>query len=217
MIIKCHMLMHLPMQWNRKVNCWVTERKHKHAKRFANEVTNTAVDWDKSVLREVTSAHISRLSGLPADEYTGGVRLVASRPPSPALRRTLIDALGDFPDGAFATSLVAHVDQHGERASVSDVVLLQQRDAAGAAAPSMTIGQVLWHVSVSDAGHLHVLTCVREWSIDEEQTRCFKCRRSENTIVVPTQWVIAATVWAGKEDGILTVLKPLHALANDGI
>ena len=62
MTIKFHEMMHFPAflrTWSYIPNCFVLERKHKHAKRFANEVRNTALLWEAVVARDITARHLA--------------------------------------------------------------------------------------------------------------------------------------------------------------
>eukprot|EP00971_Amphidinium_carterae_P268194 5320955-Amphidinium_carterae.1 len=63
-IPKLHYLMHLPVflnRWGCLPNCFVLERKHKQPKRYAQVVSNTAKAYESTVLREVTSRHMTVL------------------------------------------------------------------------------------------------------------------------------------------------------------
>eukprot|EP00971_Amphidinium_carterae_P239319 4751070-Amphidinium_carterae.1 len=63
-IPKYHYLMHLPVflhRWGCLPNCFVLERKHKEPKRYAQAVSNTSKAYESTVLREVTSRHVTVL------------------------------------------------------------------------------------------------------------------------------------------------------------
>ena len=84
-IPKFHKLMHQGRQYRRHkklISCWVLERKHKVAKRFSQDVTNTSIDWERSVLAECTNAHLDALAA--PDALRVDSHLVAKRPPSRA-------------------------------------------------------------------------------------------------------------------------------------
>ena len=61
---KFHMLFHVGFD-GQILNCIVHERKHKAVKKYCNIHFNTSVDWDRSVLREITCDHIGRLKHAP--------------------------------------------------------------------------------------------------------------------------------------------------------
>ena len=45
-------------------NCFTLERKHKVAKIYGNEMSNTSVQWDASVMREVATFHLVYADGV---------------------------------------------------------------------------------------------------------------------------------------------------------
>ena len=49
-------------KWRHVPNCFVLERKHKQAKKFANEVRNTSGAWEGGISREVTSRRLAVLA-----------------------------------------------------------------------------------------------------------------------------------------------------------
>ncbi len=138
-MVKFHMILHLPIQFDRVLSCWVHERKHKGVKKYANELRNTSWAWDTSVLRDVTSEHLAKLKGMPANHFCGEPRLDHPSRPS---RRVLALLQQVFSGDAltFLTAPAAVIGEYREKVSVTDVALLRSGE----------IAKVLWHVSVQD-------------------------------------------------------------------
>ena len=216
MVIKFHYILHIPLQFDALINCWVHERKHKHVKKFANEISNTSSDWDRSVLREISLARLWRLESMPHDQFCAGVNLKFPKSPSKRLQDAFKATLKLPADTVFSTSEVVQVDNYGEHIHVGDVALYR-KIADGAAAPGISVGKIEWHASFTHADELSVVSCLEEFDICEDKSRCLKCRATGRHVVEPSHALIAAAIWAGEDGGVLTVLKPLHALQYDSI
>ena len=87
MTIKYHYILHMPLQLDRKITCWVHERKHKTVKKFANNTGNTSSDWDKGILCDVTCAHMATLQDVHSSEPTDEPKLVEPTAPTKSLRQ----------------------------------------------------------------------------------------------------------------------------------
>ena len=102
--MKFHMLMHLPSWTNNHVTCWALERHHKVVKRFLNNLPNTSLHYDTTILRDSTCFHLGVLKSLKADDFFQ-VGLLQGAPPSPqmegawakSLARELASKLQDKP------------------------------------------------------------------------------------------------------------------------
>ena len=209
MTIKFHYILHMPLQFDRLINCWVHERKHKHIKRYGDVHANTSGDWDKGVLRDVTCDHISRLQSLPIADFSGDAHLVEPLAPSKRMLQAFRAAFGEHrPADEFMTSKAARVNKYREMVVVNDVVMW---NTAGG---SVDIGKVLWHASVAS----EVVTCVEKYAIQSEEQRCLKCTSSfGESALVTTRSILCALTYAGAEDETMTMLKPLHCFRSDTI
>ena len=67
--MKFHMLMHSPSWTNNHVTCWALERHHKVVKRFLNNLPNTSLHYDTTILRDSTCFHLGLLQSLNADDF----------------------------------------------------------------------------------------------------------------------------------------------------
>ena len=168
------------------------ERKHKGIKRFANEVRNTSVDWDRSVLREATAHHMGLLqqkSGTDLSEVAG---LVEGRKAGRRVGPSLEDAFGISRD-YMTTSRRARVNEW-ETVSVGDVVL------AGATDPP-TLGELQLHAAVELDGETEPpFSFLRRFSV-QESPRSWKCKLSEVCTVVETSDIVCALIWGGNPPG----------------
>ena len=199
---KFHMLLHFAF-YVRILNCLVHERKHKSVKRYANIHYNTRGDWDRSVLREVTCDHIARLVNAPMIKFSATPGLDSGRVPSAKLYRALVPLIGRFAKDQVNVSRVARINMY-EKVNIRDVVRI------GTIEPAI-IGQVKFHVSVTDGSVTQCVTIVEEFSVESTHPRFWKCRKSGNNTVVETGDIHCALIFGGNEGGVLTVLQPLHA------
>ena len=61
---KFHYMLHIPRQYKTHgilFPCFVHERKHRELKRFAGAITNTGIDFERSLLEEITNHHMMTL------------------------------------------------------------------------------------------------------------------------------------------------------------
>ena len=67
-------------KWHILLNCFVLERRHRIAKRYATELKNISKDASQSLLMEVTSHHLALLRSPKVFNYAVG--LVGGKPAS---------------------------------------------------------------------------------------------------------------------------------------
>lgn len=202
MVPKFHSMLHFPKFIRRcpiLPNCFVLERKHKQPKRFANEVRNTASNWDESIARDVTNRHVASLNGrVMADGLRPPVNV-----PSPAVRAQLQSAFGAHCDFKIAKS--ARVNAW-ETVSRRDIVLMQ-------IAGIFVVGRIALLAEVAEDGESRHTVC---------QVECYefvktagklggKYRNSGRISVQLVQDVVCALMWSGT-DRVLTALHPSHVL-----
>ena len=121
MVSKFHYVLHLPWQYQRHgilFPCFVHERKHRELKRFASDIRNTAIDFEKSLLQEITVHHAITLED---SVFSLGQRLIhaVARPPAAAIM-ALREAVGA--DAAIALANQARFSEWGI-ATKGDVVM----------------------------------------------------------------------------------------------
>ena len=90
MIPKFHRLLNFPAQlsatkFGKLLNCFCLERKHRVAKRYAEQITNTSGKTAASLIMEVTCHNLGQLSNNSA-VFSFTVGLVDGKPPSKAAR-----------------------------------------------------------------------------------------------------------------------------------
>lgn len=202
MTIKFHYILHLPMQWDRILSCWVHERKHRSIKRFADHVQNLKSSWENSVLREVTGAHLSRLIELDGEWFDGKPKLLAPVRPQKKMHALLQTIFGDA--CSFRMSPQVIVDEWREKICVKDVVMMRT-DSTG----SVEIGEVLWHAEITADTVFHK-TSIKCFRLVSEQLRAFKVEHTDDVRVIDTALILCACVYAGKPGELCSVLKPLH-------
>ena len=124
MTIKFHMALHLGVffeRWGCLPNCFALERKHKHPKRFTQEIRNTSLDYDASALREVTNRHISVLCSPDSTHFQTEPGLLDPRTPSKQMLLELCECFNCRAE--FHTAQKARYNKW-EKCSRKDVVLI---------------------------------------------------------------------------------------------
>ena len=66
--------------------CFVNERRHKEGKRIANDIRNTSVNFEKSLLEDITNNHMANLE---ASDFSVRPGILGGSRPSDALLATL--------------------------------------------------------------------------------------------------------------------------------
>ena len=97
MVPKFHWLLHFHdhlrrSRFNQLLSCFCLERKHRVAKRYASELTNTSKKNSKSLLKEVTSHHLGQL--VQPDAFAFDVGLVKGSKASKKVKQLLTAELG---------------------------------------------------------------------------------------------------------------------------
>ena len=142
---KFHWLIHLPKHLARfgcLPTCFVHERKHKVAKRYANAVQNTK-SFEKSILGETLAHHLAELKSNKVLKF--GVALVNPKVAKPPLVQLLRESLAPAAvDAALCRhSLEARILPAGS-CYRRDVVFIRSAGAAN----TMVAGEVWTHASV---------------------------------------------------------------------
>ena len=199
MIIKFHYMLHLPKflkQFGFLPNCFVHERKHKHPKRFANQVTNTTGNWEGSVLRDVTCNHVHALRS-DDGRFNLDAALVAPHRPSKKMLSELLSTIGP---AEYRVSNSARAASY-EKFFKGDVVLYKAEGLIRA-------GQVGLLVSVSAAGKESLVVGVEKFAHVQSMQRGHKWRRTKDTRLCLLGDVIGAVIWRETPEHVFT-LTPL--------
>ena len=206
---KFHMLAHLSQfDVDQLPNCFVHERKHKTIKRFANQVFDTSHDWDASVLREVTSMRLERMATVDPTMFSESAGLVQPRAPSHKMMRSILGVLGDdFAAATIMISRTARVNKY-EHSTIGDLVLVGHTDPP-------IIGRVVFHISIQVDELVECASLIEEYEVTEVQNRAWKCRLAGRQTLFEMLDIVCCLTYAGTD--VVTVLKPIHAIAYPGL
>ena len=202
MIVKHHFALHLPMFLQKLgflPSCFVHERKHKVAKRYGNQITNLSSNWEKSVLREVTSHHIAALTIDCGHHFGDGVALVHPAVPSSKFTQALIEQLQiSGLECTFSTALCAKINKH-ERCWKGDVVEVSSGNF---------VGEVKWHLAVKTPQETIYLSCVSKWHKVSHGNGFSKWRRTDEMEVCLTSAIVRSLVWSRSGDDVTRLSPP---------
>ena len=189
---KFHWLVHMPQhlrEWNTLIACFVHERRHKCLKRYQNSLHNT-IDFDRSVMSEVTCHHLSELS-----DPSSLRRDIGLHRPRPApkelisyLRQTLeLEPTDILPDCEFAT--VARCSEF-MTCSAGDVVYFQ----ADAHSHHIMAGELWWNCRIG----ADYFCIVSHWELEVEHIMNGTCRYqiyNDRTELLPMKFVRRAAIY----------------------
>jgi len=179
--------------------CWVHERKHRVAKRYANEILNTRC-WERSLLSEITNHHWANLQD--NDTFNLQIGLVQPQKASAKLLDFFSAVVGS-PVSATdcCTSSVARI-VHGSTISKKDVVLIKSEDNL-----SFLAGEVWLTAEV----HGVPVTLVSLWlPISYDKAACWaKWQQDSNPQLVETSDIMTAVQHTELGNGVVKTLIPL--------
>ena len=124
---KFHWSLHVSHELRRfgvLLTCWVHERKHRMAKRYASDVLR-AQGYEKTVIAEVTCQHLSAMH--PADCFSTDVGLVNPRRGTTAMRTFFQRQFGTLGDEGLSTASRIRVSRY-EICHRGDLVLLKNME-----------------------------------------------------------------------------------------
>jgi len=129
-IPKFHWLLHLPeclVRFGVLLNCFALERKHRTAKRYATELTNTSRNPTASLLGEVMCHQLAMLDRAAAFVFVPG--LVGGRPAPASIRTAIIQALhAEDEELAIQIARESRFNCFGT-CLVGDIVLFKENDS----------------------------------------------------------------------------------------
>ena len=181
---KFHYIVHLPRMLKEHgllVNCFVHGRKHRHSKRFASDMTNTKVDFEMSVLSELTCSHIFDVE---SSEFSLSPRLLGS---SARIKPELLATLRE----TFGTDDI----KLGRRARFSEWGLCEVGDVAYVSMPSGCIaGKISFAVEADSCLHFGIALWVAagdsaEGSVLHGDASCV------TNVVVEASRIVDLLVW----------------------
>ena len=200
MVPKFHCILHFHQFVERfpvLPKCFVTERKHKQPKRFANEIRNTHGNWETAVARDVTGRHMSTLQNRARQGTSELLDPVYT--PSAALTATLVGALGE---GTFRSSLSARINEW-ERVGKGDVVVLNVNGLH-------VVGQIALLADVEEPDGRTTFCQLECFDfVSPAGTHGAKYRRNGQHRMQFVRDIVCAVVWSGT-GSVVTVLYPAH-------
>ena len=196
---KHHYSMHLPAQlrkFNMLLGLWVQERRHRMAKRWGKDRSNT-ISYEKGIMQELTLHHLSDLRGRVSFISNG---LEEPRVCKDHMLEQLRNMYGPEGDSVYYWSRVAHQD--GMAFRTGDIVSYRE-------AGSYSIGKVWFHAEIRGL----CVTGLEKW--EQVETQDFQCtvRVSDaNSQMVPTSSLVASLIWH-EASGQAVVIKSPAMLA----
>lgn len=198
---KFHYALHLPQFLGRfgfLPSCFVQERKHRVGKRYSTDHRNTSLQWEASVLREVSAHHVGALEREGGGRFAAEAALEKPRPAGQKLTERLRAALG-APAALFSVARTAKLNAW-ERASVGDVLLARQGD-------DQVAGEAMLFAAANMGGNEVVFAVLRRWAFVSAGPRSTKWRPSDEVYWCTVDEIRCAATWsAGGE--VVTVLNP---------
>ena len=180
-------------------NCWVLERKHRVAKRFAGINLNSRtkrVGYSASVLREVTLRHVSKLQGASV-HFPEEVCLIAPTAAPARLARLLAGEFGE--NCSFCCSRTARINKW-EKISRGDMVLYAWEGIAA-------VGRVDLLASVACEDGQGVFAYVSACDVVGTRARDQRVRFTGASRMVVLSEIQQALIWSA--NGLdVTVLRP---------
>ena len=193
--MKFHMLMHLPSWTNNHVTCWALERHHKVVKRFLNNLPNTSLHYDTTILRDSTCFHLGVLKSLKADDFFQ-VGLLQGAPPSPQMEGALGEIFG--PGASFKAARQARCNEY-EVISIGDMVMGKEADAE-------FLGEVVQNVSVSTNDVHECFTILSCTCAVESSAHHARWSNGPGALqLVRTRSIVGAVPFARDADGLTTL------------
>jgi hypothetical protein len=200
---KFHWLLHYSSHLARLgylLNCFCLERKHKVAKRYASDLTNTYWRHGKSLLKEVLCQHFHQLDD--PYSFSFGIGLLDARKPSKRVKALL--ATGMELSAEDADSIQWSNESRFSRMATcrqGDMILF--RDADGAA----NAGKVQLHFSVQEVA----ITMIESMNLHKANPNGYSVFNGLGTSeFVITETILDTVVWSELPDSKFAVLIPLY-------
>jgi hypothetical protein len=197
MIPKCHWLLHFAnhlVRWGTLLSCFVTERKHKMVKRYANDLDNTT-QFERSVMAEVVCHHLEALSN--PSMFNFDIGLIEPHRAPRKLAELLMDAFNVDYD-AITTATKSRFSKFGA-CSKKDIVLFSQ----GA---SYVAGEVWAHVSIEGVA----ISIVSEWALLEHSgnTMTATWKVQQLPMYIATDDILAPCAWTLLRENVVRTFLP---------
>ena len=200
LIPKFHWLVHFPAhleRWDMMPSCWVHERKHKLAKRYATDVSRTG-SFSKTVLSEVLAQQFYDVSDINTFSMQPG--LIEERPATKKLLQFLVLDLG-FPEGVAAFSSVRARTRCCSVCWTSDVALVRSTDTV-----NYTVGKIVLFLSVG--GQAFALMDMWKLKSTDSENGCAVWEQTDNPALCDVDDLLMPAIWAETQRGFAKTLIP---------
>jgi hypothetical protein len=200
---KPHQMLHFAQhleQFTTLLSCFVTERKHRAVKAYANDIKNTIM-FDESILSEVTCAHLARMND--PDVFSTRIGLIQPRMPTPKLARLVYEAL-DLDVNTRYHVLIGKESSFNKfgTCAINDVVAMQFGTA-------LQIGQVRFHFEVEG----EPVSIISTWDdLNPDEHGSCVCKPSGRHITIETSDNLETLIWKMTSNSKVRVLLPQHLL-----
>ena len=200
MIPKFHWLVHYPHaleRWGLLITCWVHERKHKMAKRYATNIQNR-VSYAKSVLSEVISHQLDSVT--QEDAFNISLGLIDAHDAPTALEEFMLNELG-LANRTVRSSTAARVPPLS-KVSRTDVVLLRSADGN-----NLIAGQLWSLANVEDKGDVALVSLWKLQACDMA-IGCGVWQMTDEPCIVSLSQVLESVIWTEHTPGFAKLLIP---------
>jgi hypothetical protein len=197
MIPKCHWLLHFARhleRWGNLLACFVTERKHKMLKRYANDLDNTS-HFERSLMAEVVCHQIQALDD--PNTFSSAIGLVK---PQKAPRKLADVLMAEFQvEYEFVATATTSRFSKFATCSKKDVVLFTK----GA---SYVAGEIWAHADI----HGVAVSIVSEWALLEHAAATMSATWTvqQNPVYIATSDILAACVWTRMSHNVVRTFLP---------
>ena len=180
-------------------NCFCLERKHRLAKRYASDLTNTYWRHGKSLLKEVICHHFAQM--MKPSSFSFEIGLVDARDPSKKVRKSLATAMEL--DEADAAAIKCGTESRFSPLATcrnGDMVLFNDTDG-------LNIGKCQMHFSVHDVP-ITMISAMTPHRADVNGYSVFNAL--ETTEFIETDTILDTVVWSELSNGKIAVIIPIQ-------
>ena len=178
------------------VNCFVLERKHRIAKRYATDMKNVSKHANASLLMEVTSHHMALLNAPNVFNFEAGP--IAGTPAREHIKTLLAQSLGCADSARVLVSMNSRHSALGFSRK-GDVVLIKDGN-------SVKAGQVLLHASV-DGIPVSIVSCWQLHSINHD-AGIAKWHVSDSKMLIETTDILDSVCHTELSRKLVTTILP---------
>ena len=181
-------------RWTHLPNCFVLERKHRSAKRWANQTLNTRNDYEGCVLRNVTLCHLENLISSHT-AFGKEACLLEPREPSARMSKAMKEGIGNL--GEIIVAITARINQF-ECIHKGDMVLIGTEETE-------IFGTIEYLFQQTGLHAAEPLAFVRLFGLRGKQTRCWQLRYTDEASIVFLKDIRCALTWSGEGEAVVAL------------